>query len=418
MVIEIENKSNIPLTVKDTHYRLESERDNLKTGQLKCSGGLASGNPYDLFPEAWKTVPVSPIVLQTGRVHRVRDQPSDYSATLLGLPPRDGLRVRAQIHMHLELEGGARFETPRQGIPFTFEWLYPDDAGFGAMRTRFKKLLLEPEHIKLHQGYILGTYLQIAEVAQAATQHELLAALSKRQEPFVGRQDIALYVGKHYPKDPAVIAWYSERLQAKDLAALSDLRLAVLWDASFVQLITGLYESETSRCPDALSILHQHRKDWDKDAGVIKRLSAAVRKDFAPLLETKVADLDVARLEAWAYGVELLAMTVDQRAIELLRPALDDKRVFRGTGRLATCPGNPPPALRPCDCALDAVLTLLDGSPVLAYAKAGFHKLPIMRLGPELDAALIALRDPMIADLKHRLAAREKISGPAKTPTP
>src|SRR5438105_15893335 len=63
MVIEIENKSNIPLTVKDAHYRLESERDNLKTGQLKCSGGLASGNTYDLFPEAWKTVPVSPIVL-------------------------------------------------------------------------------------------------------------------------------------------------------------------------------------------------------------------------------------------------------------------------------------------------------------------------------------------------------------------
>jgi hypothetical protein len=74
--------------------------------------------------------------------------------------------------------------------------------------------------------------------------------------------------------------------------------------------------------------------------------------------------------------------------------------------------------LRPCDCALDAVLTLLDGSPVLAYAKAGFDKLPIMRLGPDLDAALIALRDPMIADLKHRLAAREKISGPAKAPTP
>jgi hypothetical protein len=57
------------------------------------------------------------------------------------------------------------------------------------------------------------------------------------------------------------------------------------------------------------------------------------------------------------------------------------------------------PPLRVCDVALDATLTLLDGSPDEAYRRAG----PLPFGCDSLDAAYADLRDRMIAALKRRL---------------
>jgi hypothetical protein len=109
-------------------------------------------------------------------------------------------------------------------------------------------------------------------------------------------------------------------------------------------------------------------------------------------------------LDRWAMAVEHLSMTGDPSAIALLRPFLDDKRAFRTTKLLSLAFGYRVPPLRVCDVSLDAILALLDGSPDAAYRKAG--PLPIGR--DNLDASYGDLRDRMIADLKERLAERDK----------
>ena len=62
------------------------------------------------------------------------------------------------------------------------------------------------------------------------------------------------------------------------------------------------------------------------------------------------------------------------------------------------------PPLRVCDVALDAILTIMDGTPDAVYRRAG----PVQERRDNLDAAYAALRDRMIAELKKRLAGDEK----------
>lgn len=114
MTFEFQNAGTDPLTLRGLNYRIECECDHLKTGRHVSSQSLASGNDYDLFPDAWKTTPVADRVVQAASLYRVVEQPSDYSATLLGLPPRNGLRVRAHIHFHVELKDRCRLDTPPQ----------------------------------------------------------------------------------------------------------------------------------------------------------------------------------------------------------------------------------------------------------------------------------------------------------------
>ena len=66
--------------------------------------------------------------------------------------PRDGLRVRAQAHVSLEIENPNRhvLEAPNVGVPVSFEWHYPDAAGFQAMRTRLNQLLQNPANHPYH----------------------------------------------------------------------------------------------------------------------------------------------------------------------------------------------------------------------------------------------------------------------------
>ena len=89
IALEFENRGQKPVRVVNARYRMESRRHGLATGKPLTSGGLASGNAYDLFSEAWETTPVT-IVLLRG-THRVVEHPSRYSSTLLGLPPKAGL---------------------------------------------------------------------------------------------------------------------------------------------------------------------------------------------------------------------------------------------------------------------------------------------------------------------------------------
>ena len=101
MSIEIENLTDRPVVITHTHYTAKRECFDLRTGRRVAGGSLASGNKFDMYPEAWITQPVK-VVIQPG-IHRVTAQPSDYSSALLGLPRKSGLRVLGSIALKLEV---------------------------------------------------------------------------------------------------------------------------------------------------------------------------------------------------------------------------------------------------------------------------------------------------------------------------
>jgi hypothetical protein len=398
MALEFENKGPLPLTVRNAQYWTRAEYSDLGTGQDAGSGSLASGNTYDLFPHAWATTPVSPIVLPPGKTYRTVEQPSDYGSALLGLPPPGGLSVRGRAYIAVDLSDGRHLRpTEAAGVPFAFDWIYPSDAGFQALRARLARLLRSPQNRAYH-AYILGTYLRIPQVARAATADELVTALARRRGPFEGRAEVAAHVAKHFANDPAVAAYYRQRLKDGDLVALTELWHATLWARSHVKPLVGLYESDPTKFHEALTVLHKYRDDWINDSDIVRRLSAVVRRAY-PALGRDVRRLEKEGLEQWADAILRLSMTGDRSAMVLLRPALDDKRAFRSTKHLSLPDRVRVPPLRVCDVALEATLTLVDGSPDEAYRRAGLAPVG----GGNREAAYAELRDGMIAALKRRL---------------
>lgn len=403
MALEFENQGEKALTVSDAHYWIRAEYSRLGAGQPGGSGSLASGNTYDLFPHAWATTPISPIILPPGKPYRTVEQPSDYSSTLLGLPTPAGLSVRARIFLAINLADGRHLRVAEQrGIPFAFDWIYPEEAGFQALRARLAQLLRTPEN-RPHHGNILGTYLGIPQVARVATVDDLVAGLAGRRQPFEGRSAVVAHLAKHYANDPAVTAYYRQRLKDGDAVVLSDLHQKALWAPFHVQPLVGLYESDPAKYAEALPVLHMYRDDWIKDDAIVQRLSAVVQKAY-PVVQQGAGRLKEGELNRWATAVENLSRTGDAAAIARLRLSLEDKRAFRSTKFLSMPADWRVPPLRVCDVALDAILTLLDGSPEAAYRQAG--PVPVGR--DNLDAAYADLRERMITALKERLAVRDK----------
>lgn len=426
LALEFANRGDAPLTVAHAHYRIECVHRDRKSGRQLGSGGLASGNTFDLFPDSWKTTPAEPVVLRAGSVHRAAARPSDYSSALLGGAPADGHRVDARIHLTLSLQGGRTLETPGAGVPFTFEWTPPDAAGIDALRARLKKLLREPERNAVH-SYILDLYLRFPEVSHSVGRDELLAALEARRQVHGGREPVLKSLALRFGGDPVVRDHYRERLQAGDREALDELYSAALarlplWDRTWVEALVRRCERKAAP-PDlqwGLHVLHAHRQDWAGAANVVARLSEAVRKEY-PLLEKRVGDIQSpALLERWEEGVRLWAMTGDGAAVAALRPALDDRRGLRSLKVWAGFAGPLQPPLRVCDAALGAILTLLDGSPDAALRKAA----PVQRAAAAgrnwqaraaaQEAALNEACDRLIADLKQRLAARDGAVKPGR----
>jgi hypothetical protein len=113
------------------------------------------------------------------------EQPSDYSAALLGVPPLGGLSVRCRVYLAVHLRDGRHLRPTEAGVPFAFDWIYPNEAGFKALRARLARLLRSPQN-KAHHAYLLGAYLRILQLARAATADELVTALTRWRQQFEG----------------------------------------------------------------------------------------------------------------------------------------------------------------------------------------------------------------------------------------
>jgi hypothetical protein len=381
MMLEFFN-SGRPVRVKSAHYRIESERYGLADSKPVRSGSLASGNDYDLFPDAWKTTPVGEVLIPR-YCYRVVEQLSRYSSALLALAPPDGLLVKASIFLDLELENGSRLQLPDAGVPFQFEWRYPDEEGFARMRKRLVELLKKPESEahKCH-GYILETLLGISAVSKDIPFEELLTAIDRRSGGFDGRECLVKHLDTVGSRRREVVDYYLVRLQKLDIRVCDDLaRVPAFWDESFIEPLVTMHEQEKKAPPfRALHVLSMHSDDWKDRQDIPKRLSAVLLNRFGHILKLKPEDFAAARkdelsLAAWAGFADDLGRTRDTGVLPLLRPFLDCRtQVLDPKTCFSALPGEMPPAFRACDCALDAILLLLDGNVNKAYSAAGFRE--------------------------------------------
>jgi hypothetical protein len=391
LAIEFDNEGKSPIELTMPHYTMNGDQFDLATGTVSASGSLGSGNSFDMFPHK------GPILIRPG-VHRIASQPSDYSAALLGPPPNAGLKVKATLNL--------TFTVPRQGpfpdhlTSFEFEWLHPDDQGFERAKARLKRLL-EVTTSKVEQAYMLHMLLGIPEVSRDVTPAQLLAAIERRNGPFSGRNYIAVHLADHFGQQPVVKRYYQDHLDAGEGVVIDDLRNAEkLWHTDFVGPLLAIFEKDPERNHQILTILSLH---WgkDPDPAITRRLSTAILRKSS-LLEKKPADLPIESRGIWAMDLKTLGETRDRELLPMLTPLLDDKTpLYANPDATHSADGRIFPS-RVCDTALEAILTILDGTPDLAYGEAGgviLFEIPVA----QRDDAMLKIRDKVIVKVKERL---------------
>ncbi|MHC4402176.1 MAG: hypothetical protein ACYTG0_21110 [Planctomycetota bacterium] len=404
MVVELENRGEKTLQVRSAAYRIKRESFDLETGKPVSSGSLASGDTYALFPEAWDTPRVAPILLKPG-VTRISQQPSDYSLALLRLPAKSGVRVKARVFFSAELDSGVELRSPERGVPLEFDWVYPDEDGFARARRRLRRVLESPMNRVWRDCHLLEAFLDAPPVAEALSVDELIAAVDWRDtSPFQGRETIVSHLAERHAENAAVIAFYRERIAAHDAKAIDDLRGSPeIWGESLVELLVDAARKEPKLLDDVVVVFDRWHTRGHVYPAVAKSLSG-MRLARSPLSKTELDEMTDRELRTWDGTVKMLGLTHDAGMVPVIRPFLDDKtRLVRSeSSRLASYFGVRPPPLRACDVALDAILTILDGSADPAYGKA------VESLYPRTfrEAEVNKRRDEIIITLKERLSGR------------
>lgn len=396
LAFEFENDGTEPIVLEAPSYSIRGEQCHPQTGAVLLSGPMASGGAFDMFPQSWQESSVVPITIAPG-LHRIAEHPTLYSAALLGLAPRDGCRVQARLHFATGISGHGRLATPPEGVRFAFDWAHPGEQGFAVARERLTELLAQPT-TSVQRNYFASALLGIPEVGGVLSAEACLAAIDRQVGPWNVRDTLVSYLGSRSPTDPKVLAYYRQRLVPTDERVLDELaRAPRIWDESFVEPIVKMYEADPRRQGRALSVLHDHGRPQRAPA-IARRLSTALLTTD-PLARSELDQI-------WSFGARAMGLTGDVAMIALLRPFLDkNARVIP-----MDCPGRaiPPDGsilepMRACDCALDAILTLLDGDASIAYPPRARWRWSTSL--ERHDAALLEIRDEMIRGLKRRLDA-------------
>jgi hypothetical protein len=428
---EFENSSDEPVAFEhcDIRYRIGSKRFNLHTGALISSDGLGSGTCFDLFPKAWESARVSPVTFPPG-ITSVFEDPSNSAAASLGMPGHDGLKVSSRVYFDLRVSR----DYDKTGTPFTFEWVFPDDQGILAIRSRLRQLVTNPP-VPFHssQYYITHALLRIPEVNTAVSLEELLGALDQEKNRS-SRNTMAKYIADRFPNHPDVIKYYRTRLKEKNDAATEDLGFDVAeWHDEYLPPLLRISEDENWRVARlALEAVSRHRDRWPDPESIASCLSAAVLAK-CPLLSKHPADLSERELiNEWPEHARALAMTGDSSVIPMLCPYLDVRAELIDIRYWAPITFFPSgvPALRVCDVALESILKLQGRAPGLAYKEEAqergmqpFHSSsrPANTPAPatsqasnydrddyyaDLESSMNRLRDEMIAELKKHQDCR------------
>jgi hypothetical protein len=406
LCIEFENLSSSDFRIRSLYCTIEREDYSTTTGDMLCSGDVFSGNSIDLFPYYFDSTHPAQIFIQPG-LYETCQYLSDHTATLLGLPPEDTIAVRAVVHMKVNWQHAERISTPPDGVEFDFLWIYPDSAGFEAMRERMRYLLVHP--LRVQHSIIERTLMSIPEVADAIPTVEILDrltvgfpyfVLSELRDPWRTRPNLMAYIDSCRANDPIVLDHIGRKIDSGYLVSSLCRYGRNLWSERFVEPVLDAYES--SRSPYCLTYMWEHRDQWPEEQSIASRLSALVlqRRSLSKTLSENSTKNEILTV---AYTLEEFGYTCDTTILPLIQPYLDDTtQAFDITKYFNHGVQSPARPSRICDKALEAVLRILGIDPSHAYSEAingsDFSE-PVTT-----DSLSRVLRNQMIVDIKEQLS--------------
>jgi|GEM_PF-6063472 len=397
--LEFENTTSEPIVLPSVNsYHIDRETFDLKTGRPLGSGGMASGNDYDLFGALASIKGIIGVRLPPG-TYVCADHPSAYSAALLGLPGPHGQLIKMKVNLHLAWPNEKTARRLQQSAEFC--WLRPDTRGMETLRMRLKEMLAKPDN-RVQHCYMVGALLKIPELADSITTTEFLDALNVNRHPFSGRPYIVPFIAERRAADPAVISYYAARLAARDGQAIEDLqRNPAIWDNSYVPLLVNVAMGSLSMSGaswSAMELLDRHASLWDANSVTRESLSKHVLDQYPELTlpldqVVKRAGDPVGRLER---GLKLLGQTRAPKMIGVAMPMLASRLVVRDFEMDAMKPSDRQVAPeRLCDVAYNAICALR-GRPEDRIEFRPWESGPLPPYPPEQE---LARRDKLITEM-------------------
>jgi hypothetical protein len=367
LVLELENHNRQPLELDQVYFQLSTTQKDLASGKTLFTGGL------------------SPALRSFTRTLKPGLNPFYADAQVgTGLPPANGLRIEAAVYGQVWVRGRRRYDVPRDKA-FVFDWRYPSPEEITAMGRELKQLL--GHHSDLDENFFrIAELLPVSQARDSLTLDDYLPAL-KATKDWNLRWRLLPHLFAEYSNAPPVLAYYRDAFQKNPQEVDSDASNPAVWNEEFLEpLVRGCEQDKWHY----FTSLERHPDAWKNRPEVVARVSAALLK-HNPTLKREVGQVPEAELENWAKAVAQAGEVGDLGLIELLKPALEDRRdarIDRGSGGVDEG--------RVCDRALHAILKLLDGDSWTAFKKAG-----VTNLSNEADR--LKGCDRMIEVLKARL---------------
>lgn len=372
---EFDNHTHAPLDVLQAWLGLPGTRTDQQTHKSVLMGDMTGGVVYHGLLPPGKTTTAGAYIFECGMAN-------------LGLPPKQGFHVELTPNGDVQLTDGTRF-TSSNNAKLIFEWRYPNASEIESLKSRFKKLLAAPDN-QFASGYYLEALAQMPEVYSQATPDELLAAL-KSHSWVDGKAGLMEIVGKRFPDDPRLLAYFVDQLSRPDGDAFYSFPREVWPNPIFIEPLVARYE----RTGREVEELQQQRTEWMTNRQVMARLTAAFLK-WHPIVKQKVTTLSGEDLCAWSSAVVDAGIIGNTNFLTWLEPALDDRRNIPDCLSKYDLRPRLPWTPRVCDSALGAILMILDGDTSPAFKKAGIK-------GWRTQKQAHAANDRVISDLKKRL---------------
>jgi hypothetical protein len=374
MFVEFNNHTEKTLEVSQARLSLPATRTDNNTQQSAFMSDMTGGVIY--FGK-----------LPPGKTRTVQNGVFAAGLANLGLPPKNGYHVEVSPHAEVKLADGTVFSGPHE--KFSFEFHYPDPTEVETIKARFKQLLARPDN-QFASGYYLTAFSQLPEVRDSVTLDEVLSALKSRTW-VDGKTALMTIIGNRFANEPKVLAHFVEQLSHDYGDAFFSFPREVRQNPVFVEPLVKRYE----RNGDNSTELRELRPLWINSPQIVARLSTALLKKH-PTLSRNVAELSGDDLCHWRSGVADARIIGDTNFLKWLQPALADKRIVPDC--ISEHDSRPRPTWKPriCDCALEAVLMIVDGHSWPAFKKAGIE-------GWHTQEEAYAAHDRVITDLIKRL---------------
>lgn len=343
----MENHTSGALHFGQTWLDLNATRKEIPSGKASNAGGLTGG----ALPSV-KTL--------TPGVHRFYGDRFESASGNLGMPPTNGLRVEVRGSADTQLRDGRRFATPADKAFFAFEWRSPSAEEMGGMSRELKQFLATHSDLEKNSERMSALFM-VPQVRDSATLGDLLPAVKASSDAGV-RGLLVPHLFAKYSNAPPVLAYYRQAWRKNPDRVWWDAAAPNVWNEEFLEpLVRGCERGKWNY----FGVLARHPAEWWNRPSCVARVSTALLKHH-PILKRDVREIPDKELEQWAKAVQQAGEVGNPALVELLRPALDDRRdawINYGAGGWDK--------RRVCDWALIAILTILDGDSWAAFKKAG-----------------------------------------------